>query len=121
MRIDQHPEIKGSLLLPPTGDYRAAYLYPKQGKLDVLRRYLKEQLSDQIVTVDSSKALNSGLWGYGEMHGKAYDRIGNLVAIMRGNHAFYAPVTDKRYFKGGKHGGLTPDEMLIPFLCVRLG
>ena len=53
VRVDQHPKIKGNLLLPPTGDYRAAYLYPKQGKLDVLRSYLKEQLSDQIVTVDS--------------------------------------------------------------------
>ncbi len=121
VRIDRHPKIKDNLLLPPTGDYRSAYLYAKQGKLDVLRSYMKEQLSDETIIIDSSKALNAGLWGHGDVHTGTTDRMGNLVTLMRENYAFYAPARNKRYYKGGKHGGLTPDEMLIPFLCVRLG
>jgi hypothetical protein len=119
--VYQHPGIEQNLLLPPTGDYRAAYLYAKYGKLNRLRDYLKDQFTEQLVAIDSTKALNLGLWGYGDLDEQVSDRMGDLVVMMRRNHAFYAPVTDKPYIKGGKHGGLTPDEMLIPFLCVRLG
>ena len=121
LRVDRYPTINQNLLLPPTGDYRAAYLYAKQHKLDLLRSYLRKHFSDQLVTLDSTKALNLGLWGYGEFDERVCDRMGDLVVIMRHNHAFYTSLTDKPYIKGGKHGGLTPDEMLIPFLCVRLG
>ena len=121
VRVDRHPKIRDNLLLPPTGDFRAVYLYAKQGRLDALRAYLEDQLSDQMVVMPSSKALSSGLWGYGDAHPETPDRMGNLVAIMRDNYAFYSSVTDKPYYTGGKHGSLTPDEMLIPFLCVRLG
>ena len=121
VRVDRHSKIRDNLLLPPTGDFRAAYLYAKQGKLDALRGYLADQLSDQIVAIPSSKALSSGLWGYGDIHPQVPERMGNLVAIMRENYAFYSSVKEKPYYAGGKHGGLTPDEMLIPFLCVRLG
>lgn len=121
LRVERYPAIKDNLLLPPTGDYRAAYLYAKQGKLDLLRTYLREQFSEQLVTIDSTKALNLGLWGHGDLNAQVCDRMGNLVVMMRHNYAFYSPVTDKPYIMGGKHGSLTPDEMLIPFLCVRLG
>ncbi len=121
VRVDRHAKIRDNLLLPPTGDFRAAYLYAKQGKVEALRAYLKEQLSDQMVAIPSSKALSSGLWGYGDVHPEVPERMGNLVAIMRENYAFYSSVKEKPYYTGGKHGGLTPDEMLIPFLCVRLG
>ena len=121
VRVDRHSKIRDNLLLPPTGDFRAAYLYAKQGKLDALRAYMDDQLSDQMVTIPSSKALSSGLWGYGDVHLEVPERMGNLVAIMRDNYAFYSSVKEKPYYTGGKHGGLTPDEMLIPFLCVRLG
>ena len=121
VRVDRHSKIRDNLLLPPTGDFRAAYLYAKQGKLEALRAYLGDRLSDQMVVIPSSKALSSGLWGYGDIYAEVPDRMGNLVAIMRENYAFYSSVKDKPYYTGGKHGGLTPDEMLIPFLCVRLG
>ena len=121
VRVDRHSKIRDNLLLPPTGDFRAAYLYAKQGKLDALRAYLNDKLSDQMVAIPSSKALSSGLWGYGDIHPEVPERMGNLVAIMRENYAFYSSVKEKPYYTGGKHGGLTPDEMLIPFLCVRLG
>ena len=48
VRVDRHSRIRDNLLLPPTGDFRAAYLYAKQGKVEALRAYLKEQLSDQM-------------------------------------------------------------------------
>ena len=121
VRVDRHPKIRDNLLLPPTGDFRAAYLYARQGRLETLRAYMEDQLADQMVVMPSSKALASGLWGYGDAHPETPNRMGNLVAIMRDNYAFYSSVTDKPYYTGGKHGSLTPDEMLIPFLCVRLG
>lgn len=121
LKANHYPTIQDNLLLPPTGDYRAAYLYAKQGKLGHLQRYLREQFSDQLIVIDSQKALNLGLWGHGSLDAHVCDRMGDLLVVMRDNNAFYAPMVDKPYASGGKHGGLTPDEMLIPFLCVRLG
>jgi hypothetical protein len=121
IRVDRFPAIKDHLLFLPTGDYRAAYLHVKQGKLDRLQTYLRDRFSDQLIVIDSQKALNLGLWGHGDLSEHVCDRMGDLLVVMRDNNAFYAPVTDKPYATGGRHGGLTPDEMLIPFLCVRLG
>ena len=120
LHVDGYPAIKDNLLLPPTGDYRTAYLYAKHGKLDLLRTYLRDKFSDQLVTLNSTEALSLGLWGDGPPDAEVPDRMGDLVAITRHNHAFYSPVANKPYVTGGKHGSLTPDEMLIPFLCVRL-
>ena len=121
LRVDRHPGIKDNLLLPPAGDFRAAYLYAKQGKSDRLLTYLRDHCSDLLVAIESQKALNIGLWGHNDLNEHVCDRMGDLVVAMRKNHAFYTSVTDRPYSAGGKHGGLTPDEMLIPFLCVRLG
>ena len=75
LRVDGYPVIKDNLLLPPTGDYRAAYLYAKQGKLDLLRTYLKDLFSEQLVIIDSTKALNLGLWGRGDVNAQVCDRL----------------------------------------------
>ena len=119
--VDRFSAIKDNLLFLPTGDYRAAYLHAKQGKRDRLRTYLRDRFSDQLIAIDSQKALSLGLWGHGELDEHVCDRMGDLLVVMRDNNVFYAPVTDRPYATGGRHGGLTPDEMLVPFLCVRLG
>jgi hypothetical protein len=68
--------------------------------------------------LDSSHALEKGLLGPGEPYKRLPERLGELIAIAH-NDAYWwwaakeNPIT-------GRHGGLSPDEMLVPFLAARL-
>jgi hypothetical protein len=58
------------------------------------------------------------LFGPGEAHPRLYERLGDLILIPHRNA--YLWWADKENILLGRHGGLHPDEMLVPFLAVRL-
>lgn len=117
-----HSSLRKKFLIPPTGDSRAAYVYVKPGKLEAVRKYFENSFGDNLVVLDSKEALKDGFFGLGEPREDVYDRIGDLIIVSRSDHGFAHPYSgDKDDFpKTGSHGGLTEDEMLIPFFCVRL-
>ena len=108
-----------ALLLPPAGESRAAFLYPRAGRLEDVRASM-DQFADRFATVLSADALQAGLFGPQPWLPDTSMRIGDLVSIAR------QPVVieNQRGARGaqivGRHGGLTPEEMLIPYLAVRL-
>jgi hypothetical protein len=116
MRLTRLPKIKSSLLIPPTGEYRATYLHAKAGQLLELENRLREQFGEQLVLLRSQEALAAGLFGRGAIHREACDRIGDLVAIPRGAQALYWP--HDSYSLIGRHGGLTDEEMLVPLIAM---
>lgn len=115
MRLTRLRKLKQSLLLPPTGEYRATYLYAKSGKLTELESGLRESFGDHLVVVRSREALEAGLFGRGPIHPETLDRIGDLVVIPRGPQALYWP--HDSYSLIGRHGGLTDEEMLVPWIA----
>jgi hypothetical protein len=46
------------------------------------------------------------------------DRIGDYLVIARGEAYFWWANKEDRMY--GRHGGLHPEEMLVPFLAARL-
>ena len=64
------------------------------------------------------QALKAGLFGPGSEHPGLHDRIGDLILVARNNH--YLWWDSKEDFMLGRHGGLHAEEMLVPFLGVRL-
>lgn len=119
IRVARYPRLKQVLLMPPAGEYRAAYLYAKQGKSGSLKRYLTSRFNDRLTVLDAETALADGLFGIGASDSKTRDRIGDLIVIAHGPHTFYYPYGP--FDMRGMHGSLTPDEMLVPLLWVRLG
>lgn len=115
MRLARLRKLKENLLIPPTGEYRATYLYAKAGQLAQLESGLCERFGDRLVILRSREALQAGLFGRGSIHPEALDRIGDLVAIPRGSQALYWP--HDAYGLIGRHGGLTEEEMLVPFIA----
>jgi hypothetical protein len=115
MRLTRLPKLKRSLLIPPTGEYRATYLHAKAGMLATLERELRERFGDRLVLLRSREALEAGLFGRGAMHRETTDRIGDLIAIPRGTQALYWP--HDAYTLIGRHGGLTEEEMLVPLIA----
>lgn len=117
--ITQYPELYGNLALPPVGDTRAAYLFVRDGKKNEVARFIAETFSDDIVCMDAEQALNAGLFGMGETLRESRDRIGDLVVASTGRKTLYYPYKDSVRLRG-MHAGLTPEEMLVPFIISNL-
>ncbi len=113
----KHPELWELLTLPPTGESRASYLYVKDGCKDKVRAYLEEKIGSFTV-MDSQEAMEKGLFGKGNPAPGFSSRIGDLIAIARGEEHLVWGYEEPKL--KGRHGGLSPQEMLIPLLLVRL-
>jgi hypothetical protein len=116
--ISDHPRLQDCLLMAPAGGPRAAYLHTHVGRKEEARRYIREHLAREFAVIESSSALESGLLGPGLPAPSARRRLGDLMVLARGHHMLdrYVRTEPLR----GMHGGLSPWEMLVPLLMVRL-
>jgi predicted AlkP superfamily pyrophosphatase or phosphodiesterase len=121
-KVVNHPELMSNLVVPPTGDSRASYLYVRKEKIEEVRNYLEEKFKNKFIVLDSKEAFKKGLFGIGEPKEEFYSRIGDLMVLARKNYAFYYSYEDpeKEFEHKGSHGGLTSDDLLIPFIATRL-
>jgi hypothetical protein len=122
VHLSDHPALWETLLLPPAGESRAAYLYARPGQKDALRSYVTKRLADRFVLLDTEQALEAGL--FGPLETIAPDlrvRLGDVVLIAKDDSRL---IMRKKTADGihlrGHHGSLTPEEMLVPLLMARL-
>lgn len=118
VQLDQHPELLEHLLMKPLGEQRLPYLFVRQGHTEAVRGYVSEHLGHAFAVVDSERALEAGLFGPGAPAQETAARLGDLLLISRQNHILYDG--DKEPHLYGLHGGLSPEEMLVPYLVTRL-
>lgn len=110
------------------GDPRARHLYVRGGvdskftaaaesaATDVVQRW-REELPDIAITATRTEAIEMG-W-FGRVDPMLADRIGDVVAVC-GLDWMLASRSDPTVSRlVGQHGGLTPEEMLIPMLHAR--
>ncbi|QRN83144.1 alkaline phosphatase family protein [Chloroflexota bacterium] len=117
--LSNHPELKSHLIMSPTCEHRLTFFYTKPGKADAVRAYIEQTWPGEFLLLDSQKALQAGLFGNGEIKEQAPDRVGDLIAVARGGAYFWWAPTPNHML--GRHGGLSREEMLVPFLAVPLG
>jgi hypothetical protein len=116
--LSHHPEFTRRLHMQPTGENRMAYLYLRPGQHEEIAAYLERAWPDQFTLIDPPTAVSAGLFGPGQPHPRLLDRLGDVMAVARGNAYWWW--SDKENRLHGRHGGLSPDEMLVPFLAGRL-
>lgn len=116
--LKNHPDLNDMLHMQPSGENRLSYLYIRPGKRDAVRQYYENTWPGKFVIIDSEKAIQSGLFGPGPAHPNLRARAGDLIVAARDNAYLWS--AEKADFMAGRHGGLHPDEMLVPFLAVRL-
>lgn len=116
--LRDHPEVRSRLVMDPAGEPRASYLYVRHGEKDAVCAYIQAQLGDRFVVLDAQAALDGGLFGRGIMAPEARHRIGDLIVLPRGNHILWE--RHEAPHNLGRHGGLTPPEMLVPLVAARL-
>lgn len=114
----EHEVLREGLLCPPTGDARAAYLYLRRGHEQEVEEFLRERFPQDLLVMKSDEALEKGLWGLERPTSESRARLGDLVALARGSRFLLWP---KEEFKlRGMHGGLTEEELLVPFLALEI-
>jgi hypothetical protein len=118
IRLDRHRVLRDGLSLPPLGETRVPFLHVRADALEQVRSYLRGPLGHAFVTLDREQVLSSGLLGPGPLYEETPHRLGDMVCIAIGNH--HLARTEYQVAMPGRHGGLSPAEMLVPFLGVRL-
>lgn len=113
-----HPEFLNCLHINPTGEGRLTYLHLKPGKESTVRDYVEATWPGQFILHKSADLLNSGFFGPGEPMMDIHNRLGDFTMIAKGTS--YLWWADEEMPLSGRHGGLTAEEMLVPFFAVRL-
>lgn len=113
-----HPRLLENLHIGPTGENRLAYLHLRPGRIEDAREYIKTTWPGSFDCIDSARAIDAGLFGPGAPHPDLLDRTGDMILAARQDA--YLWWADKKNRMLGRHGGLSPEEMLVPFFCVRL-
>jgi hypothetical protein len=116
--LRNHPNLIRRLHLQPTGENRLAYLHIRPGQTEAVSEYIERAWPNQFKQIDSNYAIESGLYGPGKRHPGLTDRLGDMIVAARGAAYLWWANKDNRIY--GRHGGLHPLEMLVPFLAVRL-
>lgn len=112
------PVLTEELLIPYSGEARAAYLHLRRGPCPEALAALRAALGDGYHVVEMERAVAAGLFGRARPAPESLARLGHALAIARGQR--YLDRLGKRFKIRGRHGGLSPQEMLIPWLAVRL-
>lgn len=122
IKILDHSKLFRDLQIPPTGSSRAAYLYPKPGKIEDIKKYFYTHFKDNFLLLESEDALKRGLFGRGTINEETKGRIGEIIVLpKKGSSLYYSykPQNITHFLKGG-HGGLMEDEMMTPLLAIHL-
>lgn len=100
-----------------SGSPRNTHLHVQSGSIDRIKHKLSQKLD--AVIYSRRDALDAELFGTRELSDVAKRRIGDLVISHKTHGVWYG--SEKEELKQvGMHGGLRPNEMLIPFATINL-
>lgn len=116
--FQNHPELDRLLHMKPTGENRMFSLYIRPGQVTAVKQYFEETWPSKFSLITAEKLVDSGMLGSGPHHPRLCERLGDLITIPHDDA--YLWWGEKDNFLRGRHGGLHPEEMLVPFLAVRL-
>ncbi len=117
--MKDHPGLIDLLHHRPVGESRVPFFHVRSGAFDDAWSYLHEALGGKFVFMTKEQVIESGLLGPGPVYKEVYHRLGDIIGIAKGS-AFVATDAEDAGRLAGRHGGLAPEEMLVPLLAIRL-
>lgn len=117
--FNDHLQLKDCLVLPLSGDPRAAYCYIKPHCIDEFESYVQKNLSEKCTLFKSKDLVEDGLFGLDQPDPRLYDRIGDYVLIPSKNYIVSDSILgEKPHPYIGHHGGMSEDEMFVPLILI---
>lgn len=122
--LSDYPEIVDSLRMNtrgqpivPWGSARDVFLSIRPDKLESVRRFIMMTFGDRVAVEDVHQLLSEGYFGSGCEHPAFRSRLGDLLVLPKDYATvWYEHVSDQRFHLHGIHGGLDPEEMLVPLI-----
>ncbi len=107
---------KGETIIPG-GSCRNMIIYLKDGVLQEAQAFLSERLAGKADVLTIQQLIEAGLFGKGPLHPGFVDRAGDLMILPYKSESVWwyeKGRFEQRFY--GHHGGLTSEEVHIPFL-----
>ncbi|MGI0132606.1 MAG: alkaline phosphatase family protein [Thermoplasmata archaeon] len=121
--VETHPAIVRELAHPLAGDRRAGFFAARPGRLPALRSALQKVVPPSSTILDMERALDGGLFGPPPYHAEIAARLGDLLVLVPAptslTYLLPGAAPPARYMLGA-HGGLDPDELIVPLVAGRL-
>ena len=119
IHLDAHPLMQDCLALPLCGEQRLSYAYVRHGRREQFESYIDRNLSHAIELHRSEQMLQRNVFGLGRPHPELLSRIGDYILVMKAGCVVQDPIPgEKPPRMTGFHGGLSEQEMYVPFICV---
>ncbi len=118
--------LSGMLRAPVSGDFRAPILRVREGMMEQALEHLERNYGNDFIIKTGKETLNRGIYGSGTVSTENSDRFGDIVMFPRRDVALYDSALGTLDFKLrsfdliGMHGGLSVEEMIVPFLTRTL-
>ena len=119
LQDDEAEFIRRQMRLGLTGDMRLGHLHLQNDTTDDVIHMVHTQFGDRLAAVETSQAIDAGLFGHDTVYSETKHRLGDVVLIPR----LGTQVIDSSLYVldlESWHGGLSPEEMLVPFMYTRL-
>jgi type I phosphodiesterase/nucleotide pyrophosphatase len=105
----------------PWGSPRDMFVRVEEKRLTEVAAWLTARLAAKATVLSSAEALQQGLFGLGPLHKQFKQRIGNLLILPHHESLiWYEHIKGRKFRMRGTHGGLRPEEMLIPLAAANL-
>jgi Type I phosphodiesterase / nucleotide pyrophosphatase len=105
----------------PWGSPRDVFLRVQEESLAETAAWLAKRLAGKATVMTTAQALQRQLFGIGKIHKRFKHRVGNLLILPTRDHLiWFEHLKGKKFTLRGVHGGLRPDEVLIPLAAVNL-
>ncbi|XHH09088.1 MAG: alkaline phosphatase family protein [Candidatus Bathyarchaeia archaeon] len=108
--------------ISPTGSLREIFLHIKEEKVSETKQLLEEKVGDKAQIVETKEVAKKGFFGVGAASEEFFERAGNLMILPYTNETIWFENSEGRRVNFlGQHGGLSQEEMLVPFAATNLG
>lgn len=117
--LEDLPQLRRLMGTSEAGEPRHVFLYAAANRVEELHAAAEDELGGGFAVLRGADALAAGLYGDPlTLHPEADRRVGDVVLLAKGGATLWPDRRQARLL--GMHGSLEPEEMLVPFLPLRL-
>lgn len=121
IQVQNHPQLRDTLILPLCGEPRAAYCYVRPSKTAQFEAYVQQHFDGMCQLRRSEDVIAEQYFGLFEPHPLLFDRVGDYVLLMQDNYIIKDYLLgDEQKVHIGNHGGVSTAEMLVPLVVIEL-
>ena len=118
--LNEIKELDECLSMPPFIETRFLSLFIKPGYHQRFKQRFESYFNTSFILLTNEEARQLQIFGYGVMHPKTSDFIGDFIAIAISDIMIdYVTLNKaKKLELTGMHAGLTEEEMLVPLIMI---